>query len=179
MPANNLTVEQQQQKLQQPQQLNKQKMFNDCGNNSSSSSGVSEDEDQNVGPIVKKCSSIQSYKLSSEVDASTRFLSLPNRDHNEKFLRTIIDEVLNKAIFNGTQRENKVLEWTNPEELESKFDMSLKDEADSDEVLLKLANDTIKYSVKVGHPYFVNQLFSCVDPYGFAGQVITDALNPR
>ncbi|CAO1347709.1 unnamed protein product [Diamesa hyperborea] len=176
MPANNLIAEQQQQ-LQQ-QQLNKQKMFNDCGNNSSSSSGVSEDEDQNVGRIIKKCSSIQNYKMSSEIDASTRFLSLPNRDRNEKFLRTIIDEVLNKAIFNGTERENKVLEWTNPEELESKFDMSLKDEADSDEVLLKLANDTIKYSVKVGHPYFVNQLFSCVDPYGFAGQVITDALNP-
>ena len=93
-------------------------------------------------------------------------------------MRTLFDNVLSSAIFDGTKRENKVLEWTDPEELQRKFDMSLKDEPDTDEELLKLANDTIKYSVKTGHPYFVNQLFSCVDPYGFAGQLITDALNP-
>lgn len=106
-----------------------------------------------------------------------RFLSLPNKNQ-EKFLRNLFDNVLKNAIFDGTKRENKVLEWTDPEELQKKFNMDLKDEPDSDEELLKLANETIKYSVKTGHPYFVNQLFSCVDPYGFAGQIITDALNP-
>ncbi|KAI7815593.1 aspartate 1-decarboxylase [Rhyzopertha dominica] len=41
-----------------------------------------------------------------------------------------------------------------------------------------LVHDTIKYSVKTGHPYFVNQLFSSLDPYGLIGQWLTDALNP-
>jgi glutamate/tyrosine decarboxylase-like PLP-dependent enzyme len=41
-----------------------------------------------------------------------------------------------------------------------------------------LVQDIIKYSVKTGHPYFVNQLFSGVDPYALAGQWLTDALNP-
>lgn len=158
-----------QQKQQQSQQIMSEKLFDD--HSSGSSSGVSEDEEHDFNPVVKKLN----VKMSSE--PSERFHSLPNRNQ-EKFLRTLFDNVLNNAVFEGTKRENKVLEWTDPEEMKEKFDMALKDEADTDEELLKLANDTIKYSVKTGHPYFVNQLFSCVDPYGFAGQVITDALNP-
>lgn len=155
-------------------QIMSEKVFDDH-HSSGSSSGVSEDEEHECQPVVKKNAANQNQKMSSE--ASERFFSLPNRSQ-EKFLRALFDNILNNAIFDGTKRENKVLEWTNPEEMLEKFDMSLKDEADTDEDLLKLANETIKYSVKTGHPYFVNQLFSCVDPYGFAGQLITDALNP-
>lgn len=152
------------------QQAKPEKMFDD--HSSGSSSGVSEDEEHECNPVAKNIAN-QIQKMSIE----ERFLSLPNRNQ-EKFLRNVFDSVLSGAVFDGTARENKVLEWTDPEEMKKKFDMSLKDEGDSDEELLKLANQTIKYSVKTGHPYFVNQLFSCVDPYGFAGQVITDALNP-
>lgn len=165
MPVNEI-IEQ-----QQAQQNAAEKIFDD--HSSGSSSGVSEDEEHENIPVLKKSAN---QKMSSE-NASERHLSLPSRSH-EKFLRNIFDNVLNNAIFDGTKRENKVLEWTDPEDLQRLFDMSLKDEPDSDEELVKLANQTIKYSVKTGHPYFVNQLFSCVDPYGFAGQIITDALNP-
>jgi hypothetical protein len=161
MPVNEIIDEQ-----QQPQNVG-EKNFDD--HSSSSSSGVSEDEDHETKPVIKKSAD---QKMSSE-----RFSTLPNQS-NEHFLRELFENVLNKAIFDATKRENKVVEWTDPEKLSQIFDMTLKDEPDSDEELLKLANDTIKYSVKTGHPYFVNQLFSCVDPYGFAGQIITDALNP-
>lgn len=150
---------------------NVKQIFDDL-NSSNSSSGVSEDEEHEFNTVVKKSSA----KMSNN-DGGERHLSLPSKNH-ERFLRSVFDDVLEKAIFDGTKRDNKVLEWTDPEELERKLGLELKDEADSDEMLLKLANDTIKYSVKTGHPYFVNQLFSCVDPYGFAGQIITDALNP-
>lgn len=150
--------------------INKSKLFEDL-NSGNSSSGVSEDEELEISSSVKKLSG------SRMSENSERFFSLPNKSQ-EKFLRTIFDTVLSNAIFDGTKRENKVLEWTDPEELKRKFNMELKDEADTDEELVRLTNETIKYSVKTGHPYFVNQLFSCVDPYGFAGQLITDALNP-
>lgn len=153
-------------------QVQPEKIF-DHSDQSGSSSGVSEDEEHDFDPKPHQLSS----KMQS-VEIGERFYSLPNTQSHEKFLRTLFDTVLSKAVLEGTSRENKVLEWTDPEDLQRKFDMSLKDEPDSDEELLKLANDTIKYSVKTGHPYFVNQLFSCVDPYGFAGQLITDALNP-
>ena len=167
MPVNEIKES----KQSQASQIMSEKVFDDH-HSSGSSSGVSEDEEHECNPVVKKIAASQNQKMSSE-----RFFSLPDRSQ-EKFLRNLFDNVLNNAIFDGTKRENKVLEWTNPEEMLEKFDMTLKDEPDTDEELLKLANDTIKYSVKTGHPYFVNQLFSCVDPYGFAGQLITDALNP-
>lgn len=107
-----------------------------------------------------------------------RFESLPVRETHEKFLRECIDTILNTAVFSSTLRENKVLEWHQPEELLQLFDMSLKAESDTDEKLLALIRDIVKYSVKTGHPYFVNQLFSCVDPYALIGQWLTDALNP-
>lgn len=158
---------------QQQLQILPEKLFDDHSS-ANSSSGVSEDEEHEFTDSVAR-SDIHINRMSK--DSHERYFSLPNRNH-EKFLRTLLDNVLNNAIFEGTNRRNKVLEWTDPEELQQKFDMNLKDQPDSDETLLKLANDTIKYSVKTGHPYFVNQLFSSVDPYGFAGQVITDALNP-
>lgn len=107
-----------------------------------------------------------------------RCQSQVNRDQHEKFLRTCIDELLETAIFAGLAKENKVLQWTNPEDLAQQFDMSLPAEPQSDAQLLDSVRKTIQYSVKTGHPYFVNQLFSTVDPYGLVGQWTTDALNP-
>lgn len=109
---------------------------------------------------------------------SERFETLPNRSMHEKFLRECIDEILSTAVFKDLRRENKVLEWHQPNELATLFDMSLKAGSDSDEKLLELVRNTIRYSVKTGHPYFVNQLFSCVDPYALVGQWLTDSLNP-
>lgn len=115
---------------------------------------------------------------STENERSERYESLPNRTMHERFLRECVDEILSSAVFEDIRRENKVLEWHQPNELAKLFDMSLKAESDSDEKLLELLRKTVRYSVKTGHPYFVNQLFSCVDPYALAGQWLTDALNP-
>lgn len=107
-----------------------------------------------------------------------RFESLPNRVLHEQFLHDAVKLILNSAVFNATQRESKVLEWHSPEELATLLDISLKANCDSNEKLLSLIQDVISYSVKTGHPYFVNQLFSCVDAFGLVGQWLTDALNP-
>jgi len=176
MPFNNITDEEQSEIMIASKNNNSEKQMHEDLNSGNSSSGVSDDEEHDYeSTVVNKIKSMQSLKMAGA--ESDRLLSLPSKSH-EKFLRSLFDNVLEKAIFDGTKRENKVLEWTDPEELQKKLNMDLKDDPDSDETLLKLANDTIKYSVKTGHPYFVNQLFSCVDPYGFAGQLITDALNP-
>ncbi|XP_058447486.1 cysteine sulfinic acid decarboxylase [Malaya genurostris] len=155
----------------------------------SDSAGVSEDEDvqlfSTIGNTVTS-TPLKKSSLKSKDDEhiktfktnSKRYASLPNRDQHQKFLTDFLSEVLNNAVFNATDRANKVLNWVDPEELKRTLDLELKDEPDSDEKLLELAKATIKHSVKTGHPYFMNQLFSSVDPYGFAGQVLTDALNP-
>lgn len=110
--------------------------------------------------------------------AQKRFETLPNRTLHEKFLRDVMTLITNSAVFNATQREQKVLEWHQPDELKNLLHLSLKRDGDSDSELLVLAGKIIRYSVKTGHPYFVNQLFSCIDAYALAGQWLTDALNP-
>lgn len=140
-------------------------------------SSGSEDEDSSVLRENKYSRNITPTVQSIQWDEK-RFASLPNKNEHETFIRNSVEELLNLAIFQATDRQNKVLEWRNPEDLQNIFDMKLKDTPDSDEVLLNLIRDTIKYSVKTGHPYFVNQLFSGVDPYGLVGQWLTDALNP-
>jgi Pyridoxal-dependent decarboxylase conserved domain len=110
--------------------------------------------------------------------ADERYRSLPNRQKHEAFLTNFVKEVLDNAVFNATVRENKVNEWRSPEQLTQILDLQLKNKPDSDAKLMQLVQDVIKYSVKTGHPYFVNQLFSGVDPYALAGQWLTDALNP-
>lgn len=111
-------------------------------------------------------------------ETSERFETLPNRSMHEKFLRDSVEEILSTAIFRDLRRENKVCNWTQPSDLAKLFDMSVKAEGDNDDTLLDLLRKTIHYSVKTGHPYFVNQLYSCVDAYGLVGQWLTDALNP-
>ncbi|XP_015183154.1 PREDICTED: cysteine sulfinic acid decarboxylase [Polistes dominula] len=104
--------------------------------------------------------------------------SLPNRIVHEQFLKDFIDVILDKAVFEGTLRNEKVVEWVEPKTLSSLIDLSLPMNGVPQEELLSLTRNIIKYSVKTGHPHFVNQLFSSVDPYGLAGQWLTDALNP-
>lgn len=62
--------------------------------------------------------------------------------------------------------------------MKASIDFHLSTKPTSHDELLDLAKSVIRYSVKTGHPHFVNQLFSSVDPYGLAGQWLTDALNP-
>ncbi|KAL0270929.1 UNVERIFIED_CONTAM: hypothetical protein PYX00_008199 [Menopon gallinae] len=107
-----------------------------------------------------------------------RLRTLPREDLHSEFIKKSAEIIIKNAVFDGTNRENKVLEWRDPQVLEKAFDYALRREGETDERLYKLIGDVIKYSVKTGHPYFVNQLFSGVDPYGLVGQWLTDALNP-
>ncbi|CAK9818344.1 Acidic amino acid decarboxylase GADL1 (Fragment) [Anthophora plagiata] len=107
-----------------------------------------------------------------------QYKSLPVREVHEKFMRSFTNLLLEEAVFKGTARQNRVVEWMEPPALRSAINLKLQDEGVSHEELLSLAQNVIKYSVKTGHPRFVNQLYSSVDPYGLLGQWLTDALNP-
>ncbi|KAK9502790.1 hypothetical protein O3M35_011496 [Rhynocoris fuscipes] len=104
------------------------------------------------------------------------FLSAPDKDTHSKFLHRV-QQMLYDQAFQGTHRESKVVRFVEPERLKEILDLELKNEGSTDESLLNNVRDTIKYSVNTGHPYFVNQLFSGLDPYGMAGQWVAATLN--
>ncbi|XP_017014718.1 cysteine sulfinic acid decarboxylase [Drosophila takahashii] len=96
----------------------------------------------------------------------------------EGFIRACVDEIIKLAVFQGTNRSSKVVEWHEPAELRQLFDFQLREKGESQDKLRELLRETIRFSVKTGHPYFINQLYSGVDPYALVGQWLTDALNP-
>ncbi|XP_074094850.1 glutamate decarboxylase-like protein black [Cotesia typhae] len=110
--------------------------------------------------------------------SSLTYPSAPSKAIHENFLRDSFEIILKSAVFDGTSRNTKVVEWVDPESLPSLINLQLKKNGTSHEELLNLIRGVIKYSVKTGNPRFVNQLFSSIDPYGLVGQWLTDALNP-
>ena len=91
----------------------------------------------------------------------TYFVTFPNREKHEKFFRDAFEIILKGAIFEGIGRDNPVLRFELPETLKTTLDLTLGDHpAHNHEELLKYIQQVIHHSVKTGHPYFVNQLYS-------------------
>jgi glutamate decarboxylase len=88
------------------------------------------------------------------------FASLPDRQQHSHFLKEAVDLMLEKAVFQATNRSNRVVEWRAPEELQKLIDLDLSADPANHDKLLQLLKDIIQYSVKTGHPFFINQLFS-------------------
>lgn len=107
------------------------------------------------------------FDSDSIIDFKNRFLvelcgfeSTPNKMQHDKFFRECVDIVLEEAVFKGSDRKNRVTTWKSPEELQQVIDFTLKNVPTTHENLLQFIKNVIKYSVKTGHPYFMNQLFS-------------------
>ncbi|XP_054286365.1 cysteine sulfinic acid decarboxylase-like [Macrosteles quadrilineatus] len=110
-------------------------------------------------------------------EAVAKYHSQPDRQRHQAFIQEAVNVMLDEAVF-SLDRQSPVLRWTDPDKLLDILDLDLDKSPLTHDRLLGLVKDTIKYSVKTGHPYFMNQLFSGVDPYGLVGQWLTDALNP-
>ncbi|XP_017879882.1 cysteine sulfinic acid decarboxylase-like [Ceratina calcarata] len=97
-------------------------------------------------------------------------------ERHKEFLEKLV-AVLFDYAFESLSRDNPVSRWREPSYLEGIIDFKLQEQPRSQDRLLEVAAKILKYSVKTGHPYFMNQLFSGLDPYGLAGQWLTDSLN--
>ncbi|KAF6030223.1 hypothetical protein EB796_011463 [Bugula neritina] len=99
------------------------------------------------------------------------------RAQGDEFLSESLPRLLSKIYKTYSDRDMKVLEFLQPEELRQKIDFSLPEDPVDNRVLESLAEQVIHYSVKTGHPYFFNQLFNGVDAFSLSGSIINEALN--
>ncbi|XP_022129071.2 cysteine sulfinic acid decarboxylase [Pieris rapae] len=116
--------------------------------------------------------------VAGEKTEEVLFQSLTDRSKHEDFLRRAVEFLMERVVFARSNRSSKVVEWAAPEDIKKIIDLKPREEPVSHEQLLTFMADVARYSVNTAHPYFVNQLFSSVDPYGLIGQWLTDALNP-
>ena len=102
--------------------------------------------------------------------------SIPCVARHKEFLEELIAALIG-STFESVSRKNPVARWREPGHLRDIISFDLEEGPRSQHSLLEIAGNVFKYSVKTGHPYFMNQLFSGLDPYGLAGQWLTDVLN--
>lgn len=82
------------------------------------------------------------------------------QEKHEPFIRQVFEILLKDAIFDGTSRDALVTEWMEPESLMAVLGKEMPQQPQTDNHLIDVIKNIVRYSVKTGHPHFINQLFS-------------------
>ncbi|KAH3705126.1 hypothetical protein DPMN_080191 [Dreissena polymorpha] len=101
------------------------------------------------------------------------FESLDVRQFLDNVQTLIVDDVLVRS----TRRENKVINFRDPVELQELLDLTISPDGAKHDTLVEACKNVIEYSAKTGHPRFFNQLYSGLNAYGLAGSWLADSLN--
>lgn len=94
-----------------------------------------------------------------------------------QFLEDIWKLSLEEGYSKVVNKQVPVVKFKTPQELGKIFDFNVADKGADHATLMSVCEKIIEYSVKTGHPQFYNQLYAGCDPYGFAGNIVTDVLN--
>uniref|UniRef100_A0A8C1I2U4 Cysteine sulfinic acid decarboxylase n=1 Tax=Cyprinus carpio carpio TaxID=630221 RepID=A0A8C1I2U4_CYPCA len=93
------------------------------------------------------------------------------------FLTEAFNVIMEEILHKGTDSEEKVCEWKDPDQLRALLDLDLREHGESHKQLLQRVRDVARYSVKTCHPRFFNQLFAGVDYHALTGRLLTETLN--
>ena len=80
---------------------------------------------------------------------TTHEVNKSTQENQQYFLDNLYSMMISEVIEKAKDRTNKIVEFKHPKELEKLFDLEIK-ERTSDDQLLALCKDIIKYSVKTG-----------------------------
>lgn len=92
------------------------------------------------------------------------------------FLRKIVEMLLDH-IKKTFDRNEKILEFHQPEEMATLMDLSIPEKPMPLQQLLNDAHQTLQYHVKAGHPRFFNQLSNGLDVISLAGDWLISTCN--
>ncbi|XP_050301201.1 glutamate decarboxylase isoform X1 [Anthonomus grandis grandis] len=105
---------------------------------------------------------------------------LPYKTENEaqtrEFLQKVV-EILLDFVKATNDRNEKILDFHHPEEMQKLLDLRVPDHGVSLQQLINDCATTLKYQVKTGHPRFFNQLSCGLDLVSLAGEWLTATAN--
>ncbi|VDK70644.1 unnamed protein product [Litomosoides sigmodontis] len=99
-----------------------------------------------------------------------------NWDGTKKFLEEVV-KILLEYINEQNQRENKILDFHHPEEMEKLIDLNIPDSPCTLEELLQDCREVLRLGVRTGHPRFFNQISCGLDLISMAGEWLTATAN--
>ncbi|XP_045508207.1 glutamate decarboxylase isoform X1 [Colias croceus] len=133
-----------------------------------------------LGERMASLSGMGTPKLTSGVGNLYYDSILPYREdaspQTREFLARVVDVLLD-FIQQVNDRNEKILEFRMPEEMQKMLDLQLPDEPLPLKQLLEDCKITLKHQVKTGHPHFFNQLSCGLDIISLAGEWLTAAAN--
>ncbi|CAC5386631.1 CSAD [Mytilus coruscus] len=95
----------------------------------------------------------------------------------QQFVKDFSKLILNDALIPQTDPNTKVLNFKQPLDLQKFLDLEIYEEPIPREKLLELGKKVIDGSIVPGHPYFLNTMYTAIDPYSLFGAWLTEALN--
>ncbi|RCN34852.1 hypothetical protein ANCCAN_19295 [Ancylostoma caninum] len=104
---------------------------------------------------------------------------LPQTDNwpgTEKFLRSVVEVLLN-YIREENVRTNKILEFHHPAEMQQLIDLSIPENPEDLQHLVKECEKVLRLGVRTGHPRFFNQISCGLDLVSMAGEWLTATAN--
>lgn len=120
------------------------------------------------------------YKLESKIADLTMYNLLPFNEkgsvETREFLQKIIDILLD-YIELSYDRQEHVLEYHSPDKLKELINMAIPHDGVTLQHLIMDCATVLKYSVKTGHPHFMNQLSCGLDIIAMAGDWLTATAN--
>uniref|UniRef100_A0AC35F161 Glutamate decarboxylase n=1 Tax=Panagrolaimus sp. PS1159 TaxID=55785 RepID=A0AC35F161_9BILA len=99
-----------------------------------------------------------------------------NWDETQSFLQQVV-EILYDYIKEENNRNSKILDFHQPEEMKKLLDLSIPEKPMNLGELLKSCSEVLRYSVKTGHPRFFNQISCGLDLVSMAGEWLTATTN--
>ena len=89
-----------------------------------------------------------------------------------------VAELIHRELSPAHQRQGPLVNFMEPQELRKAHPIAIQDEGDGSVAsILSLCQSVIDSSVRTSHPFYQNQLFQGVDPYGLAASFLIEALN--
>ncbi|VDK81477.1 unnamed protein product [Onchocerca ochengi] len=105
---------------------------------------------------------------------------LPRNQKNwsgtKKFLEEVV-KILLEYIHEENQRENKILNFYHPDEMQKLIDLSIPDKPCTLQELLQDCRNVLSLGVRTGHPRFFNQISCGLDLVSLAGEWLTATAN--
>lgn len=125
-----------------------------------------------------KSSADHPKKIISHLHSNKSFNGEPVMDQEEyRFIMDVAKLIQDSGLLSEYKRSEKVVDFQHPDKLQDVLDLRVGENGADPAELLQMCKDTIAYSVKTSHPYFFNQLYHAMDPYGLAGAWLTESLN--
>ena len=119
------------------------------------------------------------YPVNGRIHFSTgtNLNGMPQNERLENELLSRLYPIIEEYLQKSADSETPVVEYRDPGELQDLIDFELPEEGVSEAALMDLVESYLKYSVRTGHPQFLNQLYQGFNLPGFVGEVISALTN--